>query len=64
MFGLLLLGLQRLETDGVLTPAHPSMLEDMLENWTFKDVMLSVCQAAGSDHMCGSECEWRYKMPF
>ena len=37
LFGTLLLGLQRLETAGVLPPAHHSMLEDMLEGWTYLD---------------------------
>ena len=37
LFATLLLGLQRLETDGVLPPAHHSMLEDMLEGWTWGD---------------------------
>ena len=35
LFAALLLGLQRLETTGVLPPAHHSMLEDMLEDWTW-----------------------------
>jgi len=34
---MLLLGLQWLETAGVLLPAHQSMLEDMLEGWTLAD---------------------------
>ena len=37
LFATLLLGLQRLETAGVLPPAHHSMLEDMLEGWTLAD---------------------------
>ena len=37
LFGALLLGLQRLETDGVLPPCHHSMLEDMLEGWSLAD---------------------------
>ena len=37
LFATLLLGLQRLETAGVLPPAHHSMLEDMLEGWTWDD---------------------------
>ena len=37
LFGTMLLGLQRLETAGVLPPAHYSMLEEMLEGWTFAD---------------------------
>lgn len=37
LFATLLLGLQQLETDGVLAPAHHSMLEDMLEGWTRRD---------------------------
>ena len=37
LFGTLLLGLQRLETDVVLPRAHQSMLEDMLEGWTWGD---------------------------
>ena len=37
LFATLLLGLQRLETAGVLPPAHHSMLEDMLEGWTLMD---------------------------
>ena len=40
LFATLLLGLQRLETDGVLPPAHHSMLEDMLEGWTWGDTKL------------------------
>ena len=37
LFATLLLGLQQLETGGALTPAHHSMLEDMLEGWTRRD---------------------------
>jgi len=37
LFATLLLGLQRLEAEGVLPPAHHSMLEDMLEGWTLAD---------------------------
>jgi len=37
LFATLLLGLQRLETSGGLPPAHHSMLEDMLEGWTWGD---------------------------
>ena len=37
LFATLLLGLQRLETAGVLPLAHHSMLEDMLEAWTWAD---------------------------
>ena len=40
LFAMLLLGLQRLETAGVLAPAHHSMLEDMLEGWTWGDTRL------------------------
>jgi len=36
LLGMLLLGLQRLETTGVLQAAHHSMLEDMLELGTWK----------------------------
>ena len=48
LFATLLLGLQRLETAGVLPPAHHSMLEDMLEGWTYQD-MLDSEQAFDSD---------------
>ena len=37
LFATLLLGLQRLETARVLPQAHYSMLEDMLEGWTYVD---------------------------
>lgn len=37
LFATLLLGLQRLETTEVLPLAHYSMLEDMLECWTWDD---------------------------
>ena len=37
LFATLLLGLQRLETTAVLPLAHYSMLEDMLECWTWND---------------------------
>jgi hypothetical protein len=37
MFTTLLLGIRRLETTGVLVPSHDSMLEDMLECWTWHD---------------------------
>ena len=37
LFATLLLGVQRLETAGVLPQAHHSMLEDMLEDWTGRD---------------------------
>ena len=37
LFAALLLGLQRLETAGVLPPAHQSMLEDILEGWMLVD---------------------------
>ena len=37
LFATLLLALQRLETGGVLPSAHHSMLEDMLEGWTWGD---------------------------
>jgi len=37
LFATLLLGLLRLETTGLLPPAHHSMLEDMLEGWTLGD---------------------------
>lgn len=37
MFATLLQGIQRLETTGVLAPSHHSMLEDMLECWTWRD---------------------------
>jgi hypothetical protein len=37
MFATLLRGIQRLETMGVLAPSHGSMLEDMLECWTWRD---------------------------
>ena len=42
LFATLLLGLQRLETAGVLPLAHHSMLEDMLEAWTLADA--ETCQ--------------------
>ena len=38
LFATLLLGLQRLEAMGLLPLAHYSMLEDMLEGWTWGDV--------------------------
>lgn len=37
LFATLFLGLQRLETMGVLPLAHQAMLEDMLEGWTWAD---------------------------
>ena len=37
LFATLLLGLQRLEMAGTLLSAHHSMLEDMLEAWTWGD---------------------------
>ena len=37
LFVTLLLGLQRQETVGVLPLAHHSLLEDMLEGWTWAD---------------------------
>ena len=37
LFTTLLLGLQRQETVGVLPLAHHSLLEDMLEGWTWAD---------------------------
>jgi len=37
VFAALLLGLQRLEETGVLLATHHSLLEDMLENWTWTD---------------------------
>lgn len=37
LFATLLLGLQRLERTQGLPLAHPSMLEEMLENWTMAD---------------------------
>ena len=37
LFATLLLGRQRLETAGTLTPAHHSMLEDLLEGWSWAD---------------------------
>ena len=39
LFATLLLGLQRLEAVGMLPPAHHSMLEDMLEGWTWGDTL-------------------------
>ena len=43
LFATLLLGLQRLETGGVLPPTHYSMLEDMLsEGWTWGDTVSRV----------------------
>lgn len=37
LFSVLLLGLQRLEADAVIQNAHHSMIEDMLECWTWID---------------------------
>ena len=37
LFTTLLLGIRRLELTGVLVPSHDSMLEDMLECWTWHD---------------------------
>ena len=40
LFATLLLGLQRLESTGLLPLAHQAMLEDMLEGWTLTDDVL------------------------
>jgi hypothetical protein len=37
LFGTLLMGIDQLETSGVLQMSHHSMLEDMLETWTLQD---------------------------
>lgn len=37
LFATLLLGLQKLNTLGHFKPEDPMMLEEMLENWTFRD---------------------------
>jgi len=42
LFAALLLGFQRLEAHEVIPPAHHSMLEEMLEGWTWADTTANI----------------------